>query len=78
VVSTSTLRSAIDQNEALSISPPAMLPIGASIIVDHSFPNLAMEVLSFTDYAGTYTETLTNNTLLTSAGNKTHPGLYSR
>ena len=64
---------------ALSIIPPALLPMGASMVIDHSFPSLAMEIISLTDYAGTcYNNSLERNFPLTTLGNKSHPNLYSR
>ena len=69
----------LNGNMALSISPPALLPMGASMVIDHSFPSLAMEIISLTDYAGTcYNNSPESNFPLTTLGNKSHPNLYSR
>lgn len=45
---------------ALNITLPALAPTGASMVVDHSFPSLAMEVISLTDYAGIYSKLTAN------------------
>ena len=52
ILSLAALTSASSDNELYTLAPEAQAPIGASQLVDSSFPSFGIQVSSFPSYSG--------------------------